>query len=184
MTQLPASSPSLSMLSAIVYEETAMGVASIAMSPTNCTPRKPSSAASDSPSAGTTTRRIRMQKIRLRFCPFTVVISKEAPSRMSAIGVVTSAIHSTAISTGRGSVICSTTAMMPATAPRMIGFVATFFRICAMSGLWPRNDSRMTTEITLYIGTMTAMSSATSLTLPLPKTLIATGSPIRMKLLR
>ena len=88
ITALPASSPSLPIDSAIVYDDTEQGADIITISDTNSTPLKPSSIAIGSPIAGSTISLAIIDILRFRLLDFTLLILNEAPSSIIAIGVV------------------------------------------------------------------------------------------------
>ena len=103
MTALPAISPSLSIATAIGYDDTAAGDAIMMSSVTKATSRKPRSAASGSPAEGTITS-LPTTQIMI-FLPFDDMIegSKEIPSDIRAIGIVAAEMPSTTPVTTDGS---------------------------------------------------------------------------------
>ena len=88
ITALPARSPSLPMDFAIVNEDTAHGADIMTISDTNSTPRKPNSTANERPIAGCISSFVIVTMLRLRLSVLILLMLKDAPSIIIAIGVV------------------------------------------------------------------------------------------------
>ena len=89
-TQFPASSLSLSMVSAMVKDDTAVGDAKIAIKVTKAIPRNPKNAAAPSPAAGTTISLAMTQMTRFFLHLSILVMLKDAPRITKACLLYTS----------------------------------------------------------------------------------------------
>ena len=178
MTMSPASSSSPPICCAMVNELIAVGEAKMPSSDTNSTPRKPSSAAADNSTAGTTTSFPSVTVVSSRRYCRSPSNRKNAPSKNSCSGVAALPIPLTAETRKPGSVIFSSSARIPSAELMMSGF----FKICTSTfsgwGRPLRNTSSTTTDSTLKIGTITAIRMETGPRSASPSRALAIGIPI------
>ena len=80
-----------------------------------------------------------------------LVMLKDAPRITKAMGIATADISLTTVSKTDGSLISPNTAMIPAAAPKIKGFVASFLNILTGSGFPPLNTSSVVTARMLYL---------------------------------